>query len=156
MAKTKAALRRGEVLSLPTPLARLYGLAMCFGIEVRDGGDCWDDMEHDVAALCVFGKYIAINPGIDDDQLRAQVLAMALSILPGMTNVPECDEPGSIYTRHGYVCITFDRVPASEATSIGKVATIFARQCGLDTVSAAFEWYVPTDEDEADHDHDPL
>jgi hypothetical protein len=147
MAKTKAALRRGDVLSLPTPLARLYGLAMHFDITVHDGladGAAWDRGLEDVTALVAFQKTITLNPAIGhDDQLRAEVLAMALVIALEMTNVAECDRPGSIYTRNGFVCVTFDRVPAAEATRIGRAATLSARSCGVDTRSAAFEWYVP-------------
>jgi hypothetical protein len=138
------------VLSLPTPLARLYGLAMHMDFVVRDGADNWNDLENDTAAICIFGKYIALNPALQDDQLRAEVLAMALAVVPGMTNVPECDEVGSIYPRHGYVCSTLNRLPDSEATSIGKLATLFARQCGVDTESAAFEWYLPEFTDDAE------
>lgn len=136
-----AASARASVLGLPTPLARLYGLAMHMGITVHDGDD-WDDLE-DVGALAAFGKSIILNPAIDDDRLRAEVLAMALLIVTQMTNVPEFDEPGSIYTRNGFVCVTFDRVPEGQATSNGQLATLFARNCGLGTTSAAFCWYVP-------------
>jgi hypothetical protein len=83
----------GSVLSLPTPLARLYGTAMELGIEVRDfpcEGITGDD---DIAAVVVCGATIALNPAIEDDDLRADVLAMALEIAAVMTN-RETSDPG--------------------------------------------------------------
>ena len=42
----------------------------------------------------------------------------------------------------GFVVITRNRIPAPE-TGPGAFATLVARRCGRDTVSAAFEYYVP-------------
>jgi len=58
-----------------------------------------------------------------------------------MTNVPECNQPGSIYTRNGFVFITLDR--RDEVTRIGKIAICYAGVVGIETESAAFEWHVP-------------
>jgi len=110
----------GSVLSLPTPLARLYGTAMKLGIEVRDfpcEGLPGDD---DTAAVVVCGATIALNPAIEGDDLRADVLAMALEI----------------------AAITTNRIPAPE-TGPGALATAVARRCGRETASAAFEFSVP-------------
>ena len=131
----------GSVLSLPTPLARLYGTAMKLGIEVRDfpcEGAPGDD---DTAAVVVCGATIALNPAIESDDLRADVLAMALEIAAVMTN-RETGDPGEIYAPGGFVVITRNRVPAPQ-TGPGSLATLIARKCGRDTASAVFEYYVP-------------
>jgi hypothetical protein len=131
----------GSVLSLPTPLARLYGTAMKLGLEVRDipcEGALGDD---DTAAVVVCGATIALNPAIESDDLRADVLAMALEITAVMTN-RETGDPGEIYAPDGFVVITRHRVPAPE-TGPGALATAVARRCGRDTASAAFEFSVP-------------
>ena len=132
---------QGGVLSLPTPLARLYGTAMELGIEVRDlpcDGSPGDD---DTAAVVVCGATIALDPALADDGLRADVLAMALEIAAVMTN-RETGEPGEIYAPGGFVIVTRNRVPAP-ATGPGAFATLIARRCGRDTASAAFEFHVP-------------
>jgi hypothetical protein len=133
--------KQGSVLSLPTPLARLYGTAMTLGIEVHDL-PC-DDLsaDDDTAAVVVCGASIAINPALEGDDLRADVLAMALEIAAIMTN---CDtgDPGEVYAPGGFVVITRRRLPAPE-TGPGALATAVARKCGRDTASAAFEFYVP-------------
>jgi len=131
----------GSVLSLPTPLARLYGTAMKLGIEIRDipcEGAPGDD---DTAAVVVCGATIALNPAIECDDLRADVLAMALEIAAIMTNRKTID-PGEVYAPGGFVVITRNRVPAPE-TGPGALATAVARRCGRDTASAAFEFSVP-------------
>jgi hypothetical protein len=131
----------GSVLSLPTPLARLYGTAMKLGIEVRDfpcEGLAGDDH---TAAVVVCGATIALNPAIESDDLRADVLAMALEITAVMTN-RETSDPGEVYAPGGFVLITCNRVPAPE-TGPGALATAVARKCGRDTASAAFEFSVP-------------
>jgi hypothetical protein len=133
--------KHGSVLSLPTPLARLYGTAMTLGIEVRDFPD--DDLsaDDDTAAVVICGASIAVNPDLESDELRADVLSMALEIAAIMTN---CDtgDPGEIYAPGGFVVITRRRVPEPE-TGPGALATAVARKCGRDTASAAFEFYVP-------------
>jgi hypothetical protein len=133
--------KHGSVLSLPTPLARLYGTAMTLGIEVRDFPCDGLSAAGDTAAVVVCGASIAINPGLEGDDLRADVLAMALEIAAIMTN---CDtgDPGEVYAPGGFVVITRRRVPAPE-TGPGALATAVARQCGRDTASAAFEFHVP-------------
>jgi hypothetical protein len=131
----------GSVLSLPTPLARLYGTAMKLDIEVRDlpcGGLSGDD---DTAAVVVCGATIALNPALEGDDLRADVLAMALEIAAIMTS-RETGEPGGVYAPGGFVVITRNRVPAPE-NGPGALATLIARKCGRDTASAAFEFCVP-------------
>jgi hypothetical protein len=132
----------GSVLSLPTPLARLYGTAMKLGIEVRDF-PCQGlaDDGDDTAAVVVCGATIAVNPAIDSDDLRADVLAMSLEIAAVMTNRKTSD-PGEVYAPGGFVVITHNRVPAPE-TGPGALATAVARRCGRDTASAAFEFSVP-------------
>jgi hypothetical protein len=131
----------GSVLSLPTPLARLYGTAMKLGIEVRDFPCESAPGDDDTAAVVVCGATIALNPAIERDDLRADVLAMALEIAAVMTN-RETGDPGEVYAPGGFVVITRHRVPAPE-TGPGALATAVARRCGRDTASAAFEFSVP-------------
>ena len=131
----------GSVLSLPTPLARLDGTAMKLGIEVRDF-PCEGLASHDdTAAVVVCGATIALNPAIESDDLRADVLAMGLEIAAVMTN-RQTSDPGEVYAPGGFVLITTHRIPAPE-TGPGALATAVARRCGRDTASAAFEFYVP-------------
>jgi hypothetical protein len=123
----------GNALGWPTPLACLYSIAMETGIGVRDyPGD-----DGDTAAIVADGKVIALNSGLADDGLRADVLAMALEVAIVMNN-----RPGTICDLGGFVVITRNRVPAP-AAGLGKFATLMARTCGRDTDSAAFEYYVP-------------
>jgi len=133
--------KHGSVLSLPTPLARLYGTAMILGYEVRDFPGDGLSADDDTAAVVICGASIAINPALEGDDLRADVLAMALEIAAIMTN---CDtgDPGEVYAPGGFVVITRRRVPAPE-TGPGALATAVARKCGRDTASAAFGFYVP-------------
>ena len=133
--------KHGSVLSLPTPLARLYGAAMTLGIEVRDFPCDSLSPADNTAAVVICGASIAINPALESDDLSADVLAMALEIAAIMTN---CDtgDPSEVYAPGGFVVITRRRVPAPE-TGPGALATAVARQCGRDTASAAFEFYVP-------------
>jgi hypothetical protein len=134
---------QGGILSMSTPLARLYALAMEAGIEVRDmlldyersGGD-------DPAAIVGCGETIALNPALDGDDLRADILAMALEIVAcldpasrGEGEITEITAPG------GLVIITRNRIPAPR-TGPGAFATHIARRCGRDTISAAFEYHV--------------
>jgi len=133
--------KEDSVLNLPTPLARLYGTAMKLGIEVRDFR-C-DDLQgdDDTAAVVVCGAAVALNPGLESDDLRADVLALALEIAAIMTNCKTGD-PGEIYAPGGFVVITRNRVPAPR-TGPGSLATLIARRCGRDTASAVFGYYVP-------------
>ena len=133
--------KNGSVLSLPTPLARLYGTAMALGIGVRDFPCDHLSADDDTAAVVICGASIALNPALESDDLRADALAMALEIAAIMTN---CDtgDPGEVYAPGGFVVITRRRVPAPE-TGPGALATAVSRKCGRDTASAAFEFYVP-------------
>lgn len=122
----------GSALGWPTPLACLYSLAMETGVRIRDYS-----REDNTAAIVAEGKVIAVNSGLADDGLRADVLAMALEVAIVMTN-----RPGAICAPGGFVVVTRSRVPAP-AAGLGKFATLMARTCGRDTDSAAFEYYVP-------------
>jgi hypothetical protein len=123
----------GSALGWPTPLACLYSIAMETGIGVRD----YPDNDGDTAAIVADGKVIALSSCLEDDGLRADVLAMALEVAIVMSN-----RPGTICDPGGFVVITRNRVPAP-AAGLGKFATLMARTCGRDTDSAAFEYYVP-------------
>lgn len=123
----------GSALGWPTPLACLYSIAMETGIGVRD----YPDNDGDTAAIVADGKVIALSSGLEDDGLRADVLAMALEVAIVMNN-----RPGTICDPGGFVVITRNRVPAP-AAGLGKFATLMARTCGRDTDSAAFDYYVP-------------
>jgi hypothetical protein len=123
----------GNALGWPTPLACLYSIAMETGIGVRD----YPDDDGETAAIVADGQVIALSSGLEDDGLRADVLAMALEVAIVMTN-----RPGTICDPDGFVVITRNRVPAP-AAGLGKFATLMARTCGRDIDSAAFEYYVP-------------
>jgi len=83
-----------------------------------------------------------MRPDLDDDERRADVLAMALSVASGMHH-RDSGHPGDITAPDGLVVITLDRLIPEPATGPGRIATQIARQCGRDTASAAFEYYVP-------------
>ena len=102
------------VLSLPTPLARLYGVALQMGMRVTDGNpELWDPADEenfsDAAAIVGSQGVICLNPSMDDD-LRSDVLAMALSVAAMMI----CDEsvalPGDVVAPGGFVVITPYRI----------------------------------------------
>ena len=135
------------VLSLPTPLARLYGGALQIGIRVTDGcPQLWDEQDEEnfseAAAIVSFPDTVCLNPWLDGDDLRADVLAMALSVAAMLV----CDDtialPGDVLAPGGFVVITRDRVrePADPA---GRFATMMAQRCGRETTSAAFDCYLP-------------
>jgi hypothetical protein len=134
-----------DVLSLPTPLARLYGTAMAIGTRVTDlDGDLAGDV---TAAVVAYGESIALSPRLADDGERADVLAMGMAVISSMTNVSPEDpgwQPGWIYAPGGLVVITRDRDPGPGRP--GKIANRIARRCGRDT--AAFVYYVAADETE--------
>jgi hypothetical protein len=142
----------GGVLSLPTPLARLYGVALQMGIRVTDGGpELWDERDEenfsDAAAIVAFQDTICLNPEMEDG-LRADVLAMALSVAAMMS----CDEttalPGDVVAPSGFVVITPERIP-EPAEPAGRFATMMAQKCGRNTTSAAFDCYLPLFADDA-------
>jgi hypothetical protein len=123
----------GNTLGWPTPLACLYSLALETGISVRD---CPHD-DGGTAAIVADGQGIGLSPGLADDGLRADVLAMALEVAIVMAN-----RPGTVCAPGGFVVITRNRIPAP-ARGLGRFATLMARTCGRDTVSAAFEYFIP-------------
>jgi hypothetical protein len=122
----------GRMLGWPTPLACLYSIAMETGIGVRD----YPHGHADIAAVVTDSKAIALNSGITDDELRADVLAVALEVAIVMAN-----RPGAICDPGEFVVITRNRVPAP-AVGVGRFATLMARTCGQETDSAAFDYYI--------------
>ena len=139
------------VLSLPTPLARLYGVALQMGMRVTDGSpELWDPEDEEnfgnAAAIVASKGVICLNPSMDDD-LRSDVLAMALSVAAMMI----CDEtvalPGDVVAPGGFVVVTPHRI-AEPAEPSGRFATMMAQRCGRNTASAAFDYYLPTFTDE--------
>ncbi len=126
----------------PTPLARLHGTAMQLGVIVVDAVD--DDglwLDEDTAAIVACGECIALNPGLEDDGLRADVLAMALALTYIMTPC-QTGHAGDITAAGGFVLISRTRV-AEPLPGPGEFATVIAREHGRDTASAAFEYTVP-------------
>jgi hypothetical protein len=125
---------------LATPLTRLHSTARMLGITVVDAADAdgpWLDDE--TAAIVACGVCIALSPGLDED-LRADVLAMALAASYQMS-VGETGRAGDI-TAANIVVISRTRV-ADPSQGPGKLATVIAREHGRDTASAAFEYTVP-------------
>jgi hypothetical protein len=125
-----------------TPLARLHDTAVQLGIIVVDAAD--DDgplLDDDTAAFVACGVCIALNPGLDDDGLRADVLAMALALTYAM-NPGTTDHAGDITAAGGFVLISRAR-EAKPRSALGTFATEIAREHGRDTASAAFEYTVP-------------
>jgi len=143
MAHIKTARPQADVLSHPTPLARLYATALELDITIMDmTSELAADAGNDTAAIVAYGTHIALSPHLEGDELRADVLAMALSVSAMMVRTEDQASEGNIIAPGGYVVITRDRVP-EPAEPAGKFATLMARNCGRDTASAAFEYYMP-------------
>jgi hypothetical protein len=126
---------------LPDPLARLYDTATRLGITVTDGAartSRWPDER--TAAIVGFGEHIALQPGLDDE-LRADVLAMAL-IVAAVMGDRATGHPCAITAPGGFVLISRTRLPPP-AAGPGQLATLLARTCGRDTTSAAFDYTTP-------------
>lgn len=125
----------------PAPLARLHDTATQLGIVVVDAVD--DDgplLDDDTAAFVACGVCIALSPGLDDDGLRVDVLAMALALTYAMSP-GKIDHAGDITAAGGFVLISRTR-EAEPGSALGLLATVIAREHGRDTASAAFEYAV--------------
>lgn len=127
---------------LTTPFGRMCHTAAQLGIIVLDAADDqgpW--LGHDTAAIVACGECIAINPDIDDDAVRTDVLAMALALTyvmsPGQNG-----HGGGITAAGSFVLISLTRV-AGPSPGPGELATLIAREHGSDTPNAAFEYTVP-------------
>jgi hypothetical protein len=129
-----------RVFDLPTPLARLYSIASKTGIDIRDH-DAVSGDDDTAAIVTCHGRAIAVNPALGSDDLRADVLAMALDVAARITSY-DTGHPGAITAPGGLVVITGTRIPAPR-TGPGAFATLLARKCGRDTASAAFIYHVP-------------
>jgi hypothetical protein len=126
---------------LPSPLARLYSTAMQPGIVVLDAVDDdgpWPD--DDTAAIVACGQCVAINPRLEDDGLRADVLAMALAVTWFMSP-REAGRAEDIRAAGGLVLISRTRA-AEPAPGPGRLAAVIAREHGRDTTAAAFGYTV--------------
>ena len=136
MTSTTAGARAGS------PLARLQDTAIRLGIVVLDAADeegPW--LDDDSAAIVACGVCIALSPGLNDDGLRADVLAMALAVTYVM-NPRATGRPGDITAAGSFVLISRTRV-ADPLPGLGELATVIAREHGRDTASAAFEYALP-------------
>ncbi len=138
---------RPSPLGLPDPLARLHGTAAHLGITVLagEGTGWWPDAA--AAAIVSSGERITLGPGLSDDDLQADVLAMAL-IVAAVMGDRATGHPCAITAPAGFVVISRTRVPRP-APGPGKLATMLARTCGRDVASAAFEYTAPHERDGA-------
>lgn len=128
-------------------VARLHATATRLGITVLDCAD--DDRQWpagDTAALVSFGEHIVLGPDLDDDGLRADVLAMALIVATVMGD-RDTGHPCAITAPAGYVLISRTRMPPLPPGP-GELATLLARECGRDITSAAFGYSAPDERDE--------
>ena len=131
-----------------TPVARLSATASRLGITVLDStGDARAWPDRNVAAIVSFGEHIALGPGLGDDGLRADVLAMAL-IVAAVMGDREAGHPCAITAPAGYVLISRSRVP-SLSPGPGELATLLARECGRDIDSAAFGYSAPGEREQS-------
>jgi hypothetical protein len=133
---------------MPDILLRLHATATHIGVTVLDGSANlrhWPDER--VAAIVSFGERIALGPGLDDDGLRADVLAMALIVAAVMGDCAT-GHPCAITAPAGYVLTSRTRAPQA-AQGPGELATLLARKCGRDIASAAFEYTAPLERDRA-------
>jgi hypothetical protein len=134
------------VPELNTPYGRLCRTAAQLGVLVLDAVDDqgpW--LSDDAAALVACGECIAINPDLEDEAVRADVVAMALALtyVMGDDKSPATNGHGRGITAEGsFVLISRTRV-AKPSAGPGELATMIAREHGRDTPSAAFEYSVP-------------
>jgi hypothetical protein len=140
-------------LAMPRPaspsasVARLHATATRLGITVLDGaGGPGSWPAEDTAAIVSSGEHIALGPDLDDEGLRADVLAMAL-IVAAVMGDRETGHPCAITAPAGYVLISRTRGPAMP-TGPGELATLLARACGRDIASAAFGYSAPDERDD--------
>jgi hypothetical protein len=127
-------------------IARLHATATRLGITVLDGvGDFGPWPAGDTAAIVSFGEHIALSPDLDDDGLRADVLAMSL-IVAAVMGDHDADHPCSITAPAGYVLVSRTRGPTL-ASGPGALATLLARACGRNIISAAFGYFAPDKRD---------
>ena len=147
--------RRGMRLRLAMPrsasqsagVARLHTTATRLGMTVLDGADGpgpWP--AEDTAAIVSFGEHIVLGPDLDDEGLRADVLAMAL-IVAAVMGDHDTGHPCAIAAPAGYVLISRTRGPARPAGP-GELATLLARACGRDTAHVAFRYSAPDEPDD--------
>ena len=120
----------GEGPGLPTPSDRLYRLAEAGGYQVVG----YDELlgARDAAAVVRCGTSIALNPHLAGAQMRSEVLAMAIAVT---SSAPT----GTV------IVVSTERDPGAHGdanrVTTGMIATMLARQHGLETASAAFRWY---------------
>ena len=127
---------------LTTPFDRMCQTAAQLGIIVLEAVDDqgpW--LGDDSAAIVACGECIAINPDIDDDAMRTDVLAMALALTYTLSQGR--NGHGRDTTAAGtFVLISRNRVNGP-SPGPGDLATLIAREHGSDTASAAFEYAEP-------------
>ena len=100
----------GGPLDLPTPLARLYAMALHGDINVSvydDSDEPWPNDQ--IAAIASYDNIIILNPSLDDD-LRVDVLAFATAVCCAIVNRRSGSE-GYLTAPDGYVSIGRGRVP---------------------------------------------
>ncbi len=130
---------QGSALSLPTPLARLYGVAMEIGLEVLDydgrgdGDGPWIDDD----ALAIIGAderraTVVLGPAARGDDLVADLVAFSVALASGMAE-------GHVDAPDGTAVVDCKRVPVP-ARGPGALAAAVARECGREmTASFAYQ-----------------
>jgi hypothetical protein len=136
----------GEALRLPTPLARLYAMALHGDIDVTVHDDSTEPWPDDIAALATYDKIVILSPSLDDD-LRADVLAFAVAVCCSI-EVGDTAPEGYIAAPDGYVAIGRERLP-DPPKGPGRLARLFAQQCGRDIDSATFRVFSRSSEYDA-------
>jgi hypothetical protein len=126
---------RGSALRLPTPLARLYAMAMAGDIAVSDyDGDVpWPDSH--IIALVAPGR-VVLHSEIESDNLRTEVLAFSIALSVSIV-VGDSAPTGHVATSDGIVLVTRERIE-EPPRGPGRLAGMFVRQCGHQTASATF------------------
>ena len=118
MTHIKTARPQAGARSQPTPLARLYATALEADITIIDmTGELAADAGDDTAAIVAYGTHIALSPHLEGDELRADVLAMALSVSAMMVRTEDQASEGGIVAPAGFVSgpsrLKIVRVPSS-------------------------------------------
>ncbi len=130
----------GGQSGLPTALARLRATAEAAGIVIFD--DLREPWPDDNVGVYVSGRgFAAFNPALDDDGLRADLIAFVIALTYSMA--PRYRGPGNVDAPAGYLLVTRERLPDPTAGP-GRLARIMAEQCGRDAGSATFRIICPT------------
>ena len=126
------------VLEYGSPLGQLRRVAAAAGIDVKEDVDFAGPRK--LAAVVACGQNIGLSRTLKGDNLRAEVLAMAIAAAAFMTPAVPGDGGYAITAPKGFIAIYRAR-QHGQPDFLGRAAAKIARRCGLDS-GAALKWSV--------------